>query len=118
MKLKKEWNDVECTTKELLRIFGRWYKSNLRITQGSGSTLDTLFGFPYESSGEYAAIWNTNAEAFYRKELEWQFEGLAVSEKDDAVVILEHEDGTAHKLDRKYVTIGKLCNSTKSCKAF
>lgn len=56
MKLKTEWNDVEKTTNELLQLFNRWRISNLRITYGSGRTLEDIFGLPYTSSSDYAAI--------------------------------------------------------------
>lgn len=106
MKLKTEWNDVEKTTKELLRIFNIWHISNLRITRGKGNTLEDTFGFPYTSSSEYAAIWNCQAEAYYKWSEEWKFEGLAVNEDNDAVAIFEHED--TGKFDRMYVIIGKV----------
>ena len=56
MKLKKEWNDVEKTSNELMRLFNSWRISNLRITKGRGNTLEETFGFPYTSSSDYAAI--------------------------------------------------------------
>ena len=106
MELKTEWNDVEKTTKELLQIFNMWRVSNLRITRGKEKTLEDTFGFPYTSSNEYAAIWNCQAEAHYKWSEEWKFEGLAVSENNDAVAIFEHED--TGKLDRMYVIIGRV----------
>ena len=108
MKLKKEWNDVEKTSKELMRLFNSWRISNLRITKGRGNTLEETFGFPYTSSSDYAAIWNCQAEALYKWADEWRFEGLAVSENNDAIAIFEHEDGTIETLDRMYVIIGKV----------
>ena len=110
MKLKKEWNNVEETTKKLLRLFDFWRISNLQITRGKDRGLEDTFGFPYTSSSEYAAIWNCRAEAEYRWNPEWKFEALAVSEHNDAVVVFEHEDGTVEKLDRMYVVIGKVCD--------
>lgn len=108
MKLKTEWNDVEKTTKELLRIFNMWRISNLKIIKGRENTLENTFGFPYTSSSEYAAIWNCQAEAHYKWLEEWKFEGLAVSEDNDAVVVFEHED--TGKFDRMYIVIGKVCD--------
>ena len=108
MKLKKEWNDVEKTSKELMKLFNSWRISNLRITKGRGNTLEETFGFPYTSSSDYAAIWNCQAEAFCKWADEWRFEGLAVSENNDAIAIFEHEDGTVETLDRMYVIIGKV----------
>ena len=57
---------------------------------------------------DYAAIWNCQAEALYKWADEWRFEGLAVSENNDAIAIFEHEDGTIETLDRMYVIIGKV----------
>ena len=107
MKLKKEWNNVEKTTNELLKLFSLWRYSNLTITKGKGS-MENIFGFPYTSSSEYAAIWNCQGVAEYKWNPEWKFEALAVSENNDAVAIFEHEDGTVDKLDRMFVIIGKL----------
>lgn len=108
MKLKTEWNDVEKTKKELLKIFSLWQLSNLRITRGRDKTLEKTFGFPYTSSSEYAAIWNCQAEATYRWDEEWKFEALAVSENNKAIAIFEHENGTVENLDRMYIIIGKI----------
>ena len=108
MKLKKEWNNVEKTARELLRLFNSWRILNLRITRGRDRTLEDTFGFPYTSSSEYAAIWNCQAEAEYKWSPEWKFEALAVSENNDAIAVFQHEDGTVEKLDRMYVIIGKV----------
>ena len=105
MKLKKEWKDVETTTKELLNLFRHW-NHNL-IIHGKGS-MEYIFGFQYTSSSEYAAIWNCQGIAEYRWSPEWRFEALAVSENNDAIAIFEHEDGTVEKLDRMFVIIGKV----------
>lgn len=107
MKLLKEWKDVEATTKELLHMFSIWRYRNLNITKGNGS-MENIFGFPYTSSSEYAAIWNAQGEAEYRWSPEWKFEALAVSENNDAIAVFEHEDGTVEKLDRMFVIIGKV----------
>lgn len=105
MKLKKEWKDVEQTTKELLNLFRNW-NHNL-IIRGRGS-MESIFGFPYTSSSEYAAIWNCQGQAEYRWNKEWRFEALAVSENNDAIAVFEHEDGTIESLDRMYIIIGKV----------
>lgn len=108
MKLKKKWNDVEKTSKELCRQFNIWRLSNIRITYGTGRTVEEIFGLPYTSSSSFAAIWNCQAEAVYKWSDEWRFEALAVSETNDAIAIFEHEDGTADKMDRMYIIIGKV----------
>ena len=66
MKLKKEWKDVEKTSKELYRRFNIWRLSNIHITHGNGRTVEEMFGFPYTSSSSFAAIWNCQAEAVYK----------------------------------------------------
>ena len=108
MKLKKEWNDVEKTSKELCGQFNAWRLSNLKITYGTGRTVEEIFGFPYTSSSSFAAIWNCQAEAVYKWSDEWRFEGLAVSETNNAIAIFEHEDGTVENMDRMYIIIGKV----------
>lgn len=110
MKLKKEWNNVEKTTNKLLWLFNSWRITNLRMPRYKYRNLEDIFGFPYTSSSEYAAIWNCQAEAEYKWNPEWKFEALAVSENNDAVAVFEHEDGTVEKLDRMYVIIGKVCD--------
>ena len=107
MKLKTEWKDVELTTSELIKLFSAWRLSNIVITRGHGNT-ESIFGFPYTSSSEYAAIWNCQGEAEYRWCPEWKFEALAVTENRDAIAIFEHENGTIENLDRMFVIIGKL----------
>ena len=108
MKLKTEWKNVEKITDELIKLFRNWRPSNLRITYGNGKTDEEIFGFPYTSSSDYAAIWNCQAEAVYKWSEEWRFECLAVSENNDAVAVFEHEDETMETLDRMYVIIGKV----------
>ncbi len=107
MKLLAEWKDVERTSKELIRVFAIWRLSNLRITVGRGS-LENIFGFPYTSSSDYAAIWNCQGEAVYKWSPEWRFEALAVNENGDAVAVFEHENGTIETLDRMNIIIGKV----------
>ncbi len=108
MKLLKEWNDVEVTGKKVLNAFNCWRISNLRITNGKGYTLEDIFGFPYTSSSDYAAIWNCQAIAKYKWSPEWRFEALAISENNDIVAVFEHEDGTIENLGRMHVIIGKV----------
>ena len=108
IKLKKEWDNVEDRKKEIIRLFNIWRMSNLKLTKGSGRTAEDIFGFPYTSTDGMAAIWNCNAEAVYKYSSEWRFEGLAVSENNDAVAMFEHEDGTVETLDRMYIIIGKV----------
>lgn len=108
MKLKRDWKDVEKTENELIKLFRNWRLSNLHITHGNGRTVDDIFGFPYTSSSSFSAIWNCQAEAVYKWSEEWRFEGLAVSETNDAIAIFEHEDGTADNMDRMYIIIGKV----------
>lgn len=104
MKLKTEWKDVEKTTKELEKLFNNWRFSNLRIVRGNGKNIEEIFGFPYTSSSDYAAIWNCQAEAVYKWSEEWRFKGLAVSENNDAIATFEQKDEIADM----YIIIGKV----------
>ena len=102
MKLKKEWNDVEKTSKELINIFRLWHISNLKILNGKDKTIERTFGFPYTSSSAFAGIWNCNADAVYKWSTDWSFDGIAVSEINDAVAVFSKE------LDCMYIIIGKV----------
>ena len=72
------------------------------LFDGDGKTVEDVFGFPYTSSSEFAAIWNCQADAKYRWNREWRFEGLAVSEDNDAVAYFSKE------MKDMFVIIGKV----------
>lgn len=71
--LLKEWEEVDAAKKTAFRIiaqyFGNcWFSFEAGKTPSGGKyfaewEVGDLFGFPYTSSGEFAAIWNTNTQA-------------------------------------------------------
>ena len=103
----KEWfeveHDVEKTQNKVEEVFRKWYRRNLVVTHGQDRTVELTFGFPYTSSGEYAGIWNCQAEALLKEDLQYRFKGLALSEDLDVVVILE-----AKPFEFKEIAIGKI----------
>lgn len=71
--LLKEWEEVDAAKKTAFKImaqyFGNcWFSFEAGKTPSGGKyfsewEVDDLFGFPYTSSGDFAAIWNTNTQA-------------------------------------------------------
>lgn len=71
--LLKEWEEVDAAKKTVFRIMTQYF-GNACFSFEAGKTpsggkyfseweVGDLFGFPYTSSGEFAAIWNTNTQA-------------------------------------------------------
>lgn len=71
--LLKEWEEVDAAKKTAFRIMTQYF-GNACFSFEAGKTpsggkyfseweVGDLFGFPYTSSGEFAAIWNTNTQA-------------------------------------------------------
>lgn len=71
--LLKEWEEVDAAEKTAFKIMARYF-GNACFSFEAGKTpsggkyfteweVGDLFGFPYTSSGEFAAIWNTNTQA-------------------------------------------------------
>ena len=71
--LLKEWEEVDAAKKTAFRIMAQYF-GNCCFSFEAGKTpsggkyfaeweVGDLFGFPYTSSGEFAAIWNTNTQA-------------------------------------------------------
>ena len=71
--LLKEWEEVDAAKKTAFQTMARYF-GNACFSFEAGKTpsggkyfaeweVGDLFGFPYTSSGEFAAIWNTNTQA-------------------------------------------------------
>ena len=71
--LLKEWEEVGAAKKTAFRIMAQYF-GNCCFSFEAGKTpsggkyfaeweVEDLFGFPYTSSGEFAAIWNTSTQA-------------------------------------------------------
>lgn len=83
----KEWTDYENQYKVAVAAV-KWLDKNLRIIQGKRErNVELTYGLPYTSSGEYAAIWNTNVDARSNEDLDLQFKGMAL-DKDNSPVII------------------------------
>ena len=110
MRKIKDWymieQDVEATSCKVVKAFEKWYKGNLRITHGSGNNVELLFGLPYTSSSDYAALWNCQAEAELKADPQWKFNALAISEDREILVVFDRED--TGNFDEKEIVIGKL----------
>ena len=109
MRKIKDWfkieHDVEATSKKVITAFERWYKANLRITHGSGQNVNYIFGLPYTSTSDYAALWNCQAEAELIADSQWKFKGLAISENRDILAVFDRED--TGNFDDKDIVIGR-----------
>ena len=77
---------------KVIKAFSKWYRSNLRITRGSGNNVEEIFGLPYTSSSSYAALWNCQAEAELKQDAQWKFNALAITEDNKIIAIFDRED--------------------------
>ena len=68
------------------------YKSERNMTNNE---LDNLFGLPYTSSGEFAAIWNTNTQARAKYGALLYFRGVALSTDYKTVLIFDQPQKNA-----------------------
>lgn len=102
--LKTEWEDVEKTSKKIIRAFTNWARENLVITYGKDRDMEMTFGLPYTSSSDYAALWACQGKGEYKLDRDWKFEALAVTTDGKYVAVFENEDVT---LERKMLVIGK-----------
>ena len=93
MTLLKEWEDFEVIYKKVLKDFSRWDKSNLTIIHGRREAdIESTYGLPYTSCGDFAGIWNTNCEAKLRTNPLYSFDGLAVDEYGNTVAVLSDKN--------------------------
>lgn len=83
----KEWANYKTQYKIALAAVKRLDK-NLRIVHGKRErNVELTYGLPYTSSGEYAAIWNTNVDARSNDDLDLQFKGMALDKDNNPVII-------------------------------
>lgn len=106
----KDWypieQDVDATQKKVEKLFSNWYRKELAITRGSGRNVEEIFGLPYTSTSEWAGIWNCQAEARLKTDLQWSFLGLAITEDREVVAVFDRED--TGNFDNKEIVIGRL----------
>lgn len=83
----KEWTDYENQYKIAVAAVKRLDKT-LQIVHGRREkTVEFTYGLPYTSSGEYAAIWNTNVDARSNDDPNLQFKGVALDKDNNPVII-------------------------------
>ena len=108
MELLKEWNDYENYTRKCKEFLRDWYKFNLTFRAGTekGNVSD-VFGLAYTSTGDYAALWNTNSEWEYKSIPGYFFRGVAISEFGFAVAVLYCGESDFYNPDL-FVPIGNV----------
>jgi len=83
----KEWTDYERQYKIAVAAV-KWLDKSLRIVHGKRErNVELTYGLPYTSSGDFAAIWNTNVNATSRDDIELQFKGVALDRDENPVII-------------------------------
>lgn len=91
----KDWytdNHGDEREKRVKEVFSKWYKRNLVIVRGEGRTVEDIFGLPYTSSSDFAALWNCQAKAYYKDDERFFFEYIAITEDFDIIVGLQTEN--------------------------
>lgn len=72
------------------------------------SSAEKAFGLPYTSSGDFAAVWNCNAEAMKTQDgARLFFEGVAIDEAENAVLIWTERNADGDEIGTRYETITK-----------
>ena len=83
----REWTDYENQYKIAVAAV-KWLDKSLRIVHGKRErNVELTYGLPYTSSGEYAAIWNTNVDARSLSDSDLQFKGVALDKDNNPVII-------------------------------
>lgn len=98
--LLKEWSgqDFERINKNIFYMLKMNFNHNIIIEHGheekttdytSAHRFGEVFGLPYTSSGDFAAVWNTNTQTVARYGARLYFRGVAVSEDFKTVILFE-----------------------------
>ena len=107
MKLMRDWYKETAsgheTERDAVGTLNGWYKRNLTITHGSGRNAEEIFGLPYTSSSEFAAIWNCQAAAHYKGNPQIAFEGVALREDRHFVAVFTVYDFEGNEVGNAYV---------------
>ena len=83
----KEWTDYENQYKIAVAAV-KWLDKHLKIIHGKREkNVELTYGLPYTSSGEYAAIWNTNVDARSEDDPNLAFKGVALDKDNNPVII-------------------------------
>lgn len=90
MELLKEWNDFENQEREIKKAFSVWWWRNLEYDCGTEfGSLDSIFGFAYTSSSDFAALWVCNSQWHYKFIPDYTIRGIAISTDGFAVAVFE-----------------------------
>ena len=90
MELLKEWNDFENQEREIKKAFSVWWWRNLEHDCGTEiGSLDSIFGFAYTSSSDFAALWICNSQWHYKFIPDYAIRGIAISTDGFAVAVFE-----------------------------
>ena len=98
--------DVDATSRKVIKAFERWYKDNITVTNGSGRNAEEIFGLPYTSSSDYAALWNCQGEAYLNEDPQWKFNALAIRDTGEILAVFDRED--TGNFDELELVIGRL----------
>lgn len=105
MKFKTELTDKEI--QEVTLLFSQWWRKNLEVVNRNGShATDDIFGLPYTSSSDYAGLWNTNADNYYKYDKNYSFQGVLLTYNNDAMALIRKYENS--KEYDKYIYIGKV----------
>ena len=107
MKLLKDWYRETAsgyeTERDAIGTLNGWYKRNLEIVYGSGHTVEDIFGLPYTSTSDFAAVWNCQATAHYKGNPQMAFDGVALREDRKFVAVFTVYDIEGNEVGNAYV---------------
>lgn len=113
MELLKEWDyqHFEDYQKKVIMLFRDWYRQNLEYRHGQKTgSVEDIFGLPYTSSSDFAAVWNTNSEWVYKYMPDYHFRGLAISKDGWAVAYFNWSE---YDFIDFYIPIGRVFNGER-----
>ena len=107
MKLLKTWYMDGAgyeRERDAVGILQKWYDNgNLVVTHGYGKDVEEIFGLPYTSTSDFAAIWNTNASAHYNGNPQLHFDGVAITDKGYVIAVFTVYDLKGNEVGTAYI---------------
>ena len=108
MELLKDWYGETTsgyeTERDAIGTLKAWVdKGNLRVDHGNGNTVEEIYGLPYTSTSDFAAIWNVQAEAHYRNNPQMKFDGVALREDRVFIAVFTVYDLEGNEVGTAYV---------------
>ena len=95
--------------RDVIGTLQSWFdKGNLVVTHGSGRNVEEIFGLPYTSTSDFAAVWNCNAEAYLKEKPQCYFDGVAITDGDYSrvVAVFTARDEQGNEIGEYDVIIG------------